>query len=207
MIPALVPYISRYYDDWRRSSRRWCSFLGILPDADDVLSDVLESLCRRPESFHLDLLAREQAGERPLLFYVLGALRKKALRYAQKSRITCSIECFPQLIEDDQPGHGSVGRTVHRIPGRGGSIPGRRFHRRRPAVWRTRTFDSLCDPSQEETRFPSDNQVSSDFSGWHPASVHSPQLGDRSSRGAKSPPPKNRRAVDVKLRLLQINIA
>lgn len=68
-----------------------------------MLSDVLESLCRRPESFHLDLLAREQAGERPLLFYVLGALRKKALRYAQKSRITCSIECFPQLIEDDQP--------------------------------------------------------------------------------------------------------
>ena len=44
MIPALTPYISRYYDDWRRGSRRWCSFLGILPYADDVLSDVLESL-------------------------------------------------------------------------------------------------------------------------------------------------------------------
>ena len=64
MIPALTPYISRYYDDWRRGSRRWCSFLGILPYADDVLSDVLESLCRRPEAFQLDLLAREQAGER-----------------------------------------------------------------------------------------------------------------------------------------------
>lgn len=101
MIPALIPYISRYYDDWRRSSRRWCSFLGILPDADDVLSDVLESLCRRPEAFQFDLLAREQAGERPLLFYVLGALRKEAIRYAQKSRITCSIERFPQLIEND----------------------------------------------------------------------------------------------------------
>lgn len=101
MIPALVPYISRYYDDWRRSSRRWCSFLGILPDADDVLSDVLESLCRRSEAFQFDLLAREQSGERPLLFYVLGALRTEAIRYAQKSRITCSIERFPQLIEND----------------------------------------------------------------------------------------------------------
>ena len=101
MIPALVPYISRYYDDWRRSSRRWCLFLGILPDADDVLSDVLESLCRRPETFQLDLLAHEQAGERPLLFYVLGALRKKALRYAQKYRMHYSVESFPQLIEND----------------------------------------------------------------------------------------------------------
>lgn len=124
MIPALVPYISRYYDDWRRSSRRWCSFLGILPDADDVLSDVLESLCRRPESFHLDLLAREQAGERPLLFYVLGALRKKALRYAQKSRITWFDRVLPATDRGRSAGHGSVGRTVHRIPGRGGSIPG-----------------------------------------------------------------------------------
>lgn len=102
MIPDMVPYISRYYDDWRRSSRRWCSFLGILPDTDDVLSDVLESLCRRPEAFQLDLLAREQAGERQLLFYVLGALRKKALRYAQKHRMLCSIESFPQLIENDE---------------------------------------------------------------------------------------------------------
>lgn len=101
MIPALVPYISRYYDDWRRSSRRWCSFLGILPDADDVLSDVLESLCRRSEAFQFDLLAREQSGERPLLFYVLGALRTEAICYAQKSRITCSIERFPQLIENN----------------------------------------------------------------------------------------------------------
>lgn len=102
MLPALVPYISRYYDDWRRSSQRWCSFLGILPDADDVLSDVLESLCRRPEAFQLDLLAHEQAGERPLLFYVLGALRKRAIRYVRKYRIHCSVECFPQLIENDE---------------------------------------------------------------------------------------------------------
>lgn len=101
MIPALTPYISRYYDDWRRGSRRWCSFLGILPYADDVLSDVLESLCRRPEAFQLDLLAREQAGERPLLFYVFGALRTEAILYAQKYRVTCSIERFPQLIEND----------------------------------------------------------------------------------------------------------
>ena len=102
MLPALVTYISRYYDDWRRSSQRWCSFLGILPDADDVLSDVLESLCRRPEAFQLDLLAHEQAGERPLLFYVLGALRKRAIRYVRKYRIHCSVECFPQLIENDE---------------------------------------------------------------------------------------------------------
>lgn len=101
MIPALTPYISRYYDDWRRSSRRWCSFLGILPYADDVLADVLESLCRRPEAFQVDLLAREQAGERPLLFYVFGALRTEAILYAQKYRVTCSIERFPQLKEND----------------------------------------------------------------------------------------------------------
>lgn len=101
MIPALTPYISRYYDDWRRGSRRWCSFLGILPYADDVLSDVLESLCRRPEAFQFDLLAREQAGERPLLFYVFGALRTEAILYAQKYRVTCSIERFPQLKEND----------------------------------------------------------------------------------------------------------
>ena len=105
MIPALIPYISRYYDDWRRSSRHWCSFLGILPDADDVLSDVLESLCRRPEAFQLDLLAREQAGERPLLFYVLGALRKMALLYRKrKYRMPFPIDDIANLsglIEND----------------------------------------------------------------------------------------------------------
>ena len=101
MIPALTPYISRYYDDWQRRSRHWCSRLGILPYADDVLSDVLESLYRRPEAFQFDLLAREQAGERPLLFYVLGALRTEAILYAQKYRVTCSIERLPQLKESD----------------------------------------------------------------------------------------------------------
>lgn len=105
MLPALIPYISRYYDDWRRSSRRWCSLLGILPDADDVLSDVLESLCRRPEAFQLDLLAHEQAGERPLLFYVLGALRKMALLYRKrKYRMPFPIDDIANLsglIEND----------------------------------------------------------------------------------------------------------
>ena len=190
MIPALTPYISRYYDDWRRGSRRWCSFLGILPYADDVLSDVLESLCRRPEAFQFDLLAREQAGERPLLFYVFGALRTEAILYAQKYRVTCSIERFPQLKENDD-GSGSVGRTVRRIPGSGGDIPERRFHRREPAVWRPRTLVSLCDPSHGKTRFLSHDQVSSAPPGRIPASVQPPQLGDRIPRGAKSPPRKS----------------
>ena len=88
MIPALVPYISRYYDDWRRSSRRWCLFLGILPDADDVLSDVLESLCRRPETFQLDLLAHEQAGERPLLLCSGRCVRRRSV---MRKNTACTI--------------------------------------------------------------------------------------------------------------------
>lgn len=206
MIPALVPYISRYYDDWRRSSRRWCSFLGILPDADDVLSDVLESLCRRPESFHLDLLAREQAGERPLLFYVLGALRKKALRYAQKSRITCSIECFPQLIEDDQPDTEVSAELFAAFRDVEAAFRGDDFidaglqyggHGRLTRyVTRLKRKHGFRPIIKYQVIFPDGTRR---------------QFIRRSSAivalAGQNPPPKNRRAVDVKLRLLQINIA
>lgn len=191
MIPALTPYISRYYDDWRRSSRRWCSFLGILPYADDVLSDVLESLCRRPEAFQFDLLAREQAGERPLLFYVFGALRTEAILYAQKYRVTCSIERFPQLIENDGSDTEMSAEPFAAFREVEAIFRSDDFIDARPAVWRPRTLVSLCDPSHGKTRFLSHDQVSSAPPGRIPASVQPPQLGDRIPRGAKSPPRKS----------------
>lgn len=196
MIPALTPYISRYYDDWRRGSRRWCSFLGILPYADDVLSDVLESLCRRPEAFQLDLLAREQAGERPLLFYVFGALRTEAILYAQKYRVTCSIERFPQLIENDgsdtemsaEPF--AAFREVEAIFRSDDFIDAGLLYGGHGRLYRYVTRRT------GKTRFLSHDQVSSAPPGRIPASVQPPQLGDRIPRGAKFPPPEIGRAIN-----------
>lgn len=78
--------------------------VGIRPEADDLLADVLESLCRRSDAFQLDLLAHEQTGDRKLFFYVRKALRLEALAYkATKHRITYPIDLCRFLSDEPQP--------------------------------------------------------------------------------------------------------
>lgn len=102
---AMEKYIRRYYYDWLGCSRRWCSMLGIPQEAYDLLADVLESLCRKPESKLQDMIAHEEADDRKLFFYVRRAIRFKILEYrARKYRQVCSVDLLPHLryADDEQ---------------------------------------------------------------------------------------------------------
>lgn len=101
MCPELENYISRYYDDWLRYSRRWCSMCGIPREAYDLFADVLESLCYRPEAQVLDMLAREEAGDRNLFFYIRKAIRLEIYNYrARRYRATCSTDKLMCLLQE-----------------------------------------------------------------------------------------------------------
>ena len=76
MYSELETYVRRYYDDWLRCSRRWCSMNGIPQEAYDLLADVLESLCRKSDALLSDMLSHENNGDKRLFYYV-----RKALRY------------------------------------------------------------------------------------------------------------------------------
>lgn len=105
MCPELETYIRRYYSDWLGCSRRWCSMLGIPQEAYDLLADVLESLCRKPESKLQDMIAHEEADDRKLFFYVRRAIRLQILEYrTRKYRQTCSVDLLPHLryADDEQ---------------------------------------------------------------------------------------------------------
>lgn len=79
----LDEYIRRYYDDEMSWSRRWCLLLDIPQESYDLLADVQESLCRKPEAQLSNLISREENGERILFFYI-----RKALRYTILTRPT-----------------------------------------------------------------------------------------------------------------------
>lgn len=70
MCPGLEKYVRRYYDDWLRCSRRWCSMLGIPQEAYDLFADALLDLCEKSDAQLQDLIEHEEAGERKLFFYV-----------------------------------------------------------------------------------------------------------------------------------------
>lgn len=95
---ALEKYIRHYYSDWLGCSRRWCSMWGIPQEAYDLLADVLESLCRKPESKLQDMIAHEEADDRKLFFYVRKAIRLQILDYrARKYRQVCSVDLLAHL--------------------------------------------------------------------------------------------------------------
>lgn len=100
---ALEKYIRLYYSDWLGCSRRWCSMLGIPQEAYDLLADVLESLCRKPESKLQDMIAHEEADDRKLFFYVRRAIRLQILEYrTRKYRQVCSVDLLPHLQRADE---------------------------------------------------------------------------------------------------------
>lgn len=77
----LENYIREYYANWLRCSQQWCEWNGIPQEAYDLLADVLETLCRRPDTQLLDMLAHEKVGDPKLFFYVRKTLRYKILDY------------------------------------------------------------------------------------------------------------------------------
>lgn len=81
MYSELETYVRRYYDDWLRCSRRWCSMNGIPQEAYDLLADVLESLCRKSDALLSDMLSHENNGDKRLFYYVRKALRYTILKY------------------------------------------------------------------------------------------------------------------------------
>lgn len=98
MCPGLETYVRRYYDDWLRCSRRWCSMNGIPQEAYDLLADVLESLCRKSDALLSDMLSHENNGDKKLFYYVRKALRYTILNYRfNRYRVTCPLDLFSDV--------------------------------------------------------------------------------------------------------------
>lgn len=91
-------YICRYYDDWLRCSQRWCSMFGIPQEAYDLLADVLESLCHRPDAQLSEMIAHEEVGSRMLFFYTRKMLHNAILNYrTRRYRVSCTLDLFSDV--------------------------------------------------------------------------------------------------------------
>ena len=129
MYSELETYVRRYYDDWLRCSRRWCSMNGIPQEAYDLLADVLESLCRKSDALLSDMLSHENNGDKKLFYYVRKALRYTILNYRLRQYHPCKTLALLSGVQ-----HGNTGQVVRYISDRRGQITGRRFYRPRTAI-------------------------------------------------------------------------
>lgn len=207
MCPGLEPYIRRYYNDWLGCSRRWCSMNGIPQEAYDLLADVLESLCRKSDALLSDMLSHENNGDKKLFYYVRKTLRYTILKYRFHKYQPCNTL---DLLSDVQH---SECKT---------EIPDELFDTFRINEAKLRA-DDFIDPGLEYdgvgrlTRYVTRLKTNYGYrlTARYVATAkngHCRQFARRTSAitflaDQNSPPPKNRRAVHVKLRLLQINIA
>lgn len=93
MYSELETYVRRYYDDWLRCSRRWCSMLGIPQEAYDLFADALLNLCEKSDAQLQDLIEHEEEGDRKLFFYVRRIIQYIVYEYRKgKVRSFAPIE-------------------------------------------------------------------------------------------------------------------
>lgn len=83
----LDKYIRKYYQDWLRCSRRWCSQLSICTEAYDLLADVLERLCNESPELIDAMVACEESGNRWLFFRVRMMIHCKILKFRSRQNI------------------------------------------------------------------------------------------------------------------------
>lgn len=97
----LDKYIRKYYADWLRCSRRWCSQLGIYTEAYDLLADVLERLCNEsPEQIDA-MVACEETGDRWLFFRVRKMIRYQILKFRDGHKaICCPIDMWSDVQQE-----------------------------------------------------------------------------------------------------------
>lgn len=207
MCPGLEKYVRRYYDDWLRCSRRWCSMLGIPQEAYDLFADALLGLCEKSDAQLQDLIEHEEAGERKLFFYVRRIIQCIVYEYRRyKVRSFAPIEELCTLRHEFE----------------GNAVPDEIFDafRDKTAKLRADDFVELDYRYTEHGRIYRYVTIQRSAYGVKsvvryeaiPSNGKRRQFGNRSDAvvflaGQIPPPPKNRRAVHVKLRLLQINIA
>lgn len=87
--PLLDKYIRKYYADWLRCSRRWCSQYGIYSEAYDLLADVLEILCMEDPELIDAMVACEETGDRWLFFRVRRMIRFQIMKFMDRRWMVC----------------------------------------------------------------------------------------------------------------------
>lgn len=100
MLPELEPYIAKYYDRWLNYSQYICTHWGIRREAYDIVGDVMEELCQKPDIVLVDFLREELQGNKKLCNYVKRMVLFTAADVAKSRMQTIStdsyiIQCVP----------------------------------------------------------------------------------------------------------------
>lgn len=108
MLPELEPYISNYYDRWLSYSQYICTRLGIRREVYDIVGDVMEELCQKPDIVLTDFLQEEQQGNKKLRNYVTRMIHFKAIdavkrRIGSVSTDSYIIQCVPDDDHEQPP--------------------------------------------------------------------------------------------------------
>lgn len=85
--PMIDLYVERYYDRWLKYTRWFCSYLGIYPEAYDILTDTLVEILSREDLALMDLIAGDQTEGLKFYNYVRKALKFKVLKTIYRGNV------------------------------------------------------------------------------------------------------------------------